>query len=786
MSTSEDLELMLARVVEHHLQHGVLPPIDQIAAARPELTARLRALAHRYLDVTMALDGDERRRGADGARGDGHEGPGGDGQASAMPPLEGFRTIERLGAGGMGEVYKLRDLRLHRDVAAKIVRGRATGESLARFLREAQSLALFSDPRIVRIFDCRTDVDPPVILMEYVDGFELGRVAASLEFRQRARIVRDVCESIQRAHALGLQHRDLKPSNILLDSQLAPKIVDFGLSGGDPRGGHFRGTLHYLAPEQLDAQQPIDARTDVYALGVILYELLCGTVPYRGETDADVVAAIRGGRPRLPVEIDPKAPEPLQAIALKAMELQPADRYQTAHEMLLDLDRYLGGLPVVARPRLYAAALSLRVRPHLDQIAEWLRLKLIYPHEAARLSTAYRQLEAREDDWIVASRALSYSQIALYLGAFFLFTGAIFFFIAQRVEGAVRGVIPALVVLGIPFAGLNAAGRWLYRRDHKAVAVACFLAGVSVLPLLLLIWLHERGLWVVAPDTPGQLFPDASVSNRQLQITIVIACAWAAWLAFRTATGALSTVATVLACLAALALLADFGLRDWIESGQYDRLALHLAPLVPSYLAAAWLLERSRRAWFSAPCYIAASLLLVAVLDLLALDGRLFQYLGLSLREAQPDDVSNPVLLDTLAALSLNGVAFYAAASLAERRGTASMSAAAQLLFVIAPFSMLEPLAMLSETMEYSKRFDWLYLMLAVGVALLSHQRQRRSFYYAGIVNAGVALYLIALRNEWFDRPAWAIALVAAGILALLAGFVLDFRRRNGERTVAP
>jgi len=100
-------------------------------------------------------------------------------------------------------------------------------------------------------------------------------------------------------------------------------------------------------------------------------------------------------------------------------------------------------------------------------------------------------------------------------------------------------------------------------------------------------------------------------------------------------------------------------------------------------------------------------------------------------------------------------------------------------LFTIAPFSMLEPLAYLSETQEYWPRLDWLYLTLAVAIAVLSHQRQRRSFYYAGLINAGLALYLIADRRQWFDRPSWAVAVIAAGLAALVIGFLLDWGKRK-------
>ncbi len=491
-------------------------------------------------------------------------------------------------------------------------------------------------------------------------------------------------------------------------------------------------------------------------------------MPYTGGSDAEIIEAVRTGQPRLPVEIAPEAPAALQAIALKAMELRPVHRYQTAGDMVLDLERYLDGRPVTARPTQYATTLGTRVRPHMDQIAEWLRLKLIYPHEATALQTAYRRLEAREDDWIVASRSLSYSQIALYLGAFFLFAGSLFYFWAHRIEGSVSGVLRPFVVLGLPFIGLNVAGRWLYRREHQAVAVAFYLAGVSLLPLFLLIWFHETGIWVAAPDAPGQLFGDGAVSNRQLQVTVVIAAMWSSWLALRTKTGALSAVSAVLMFLLALAVVADFGLRDLLEQQQFHRLAIRLAAMIPIYGIAGIALERSGRPWFARPCYVAAALVSVAVLDFLALDGKLLQHLGLSLQPLQPAGVSSPVLIDTLTALTVNGVIFYSVGTLVERRGTPLMTTAAQALFVIAPFSMLEPLAYLSERAEYQRVFDWAYLGLAVAIALLSHTRQRKSFYYAGVVNSGVALYLIAVRNEWFDQPAWATALVAAGIAALV------------------
>ena len=756
--TAAELETRLARFVEHHLLRGERLDVDGLCADRPNLAAPLRALVERYLSLSTALDLDPL---ADVVTEPERE----------LPTFEGFETIERIGSGGMGEIYKLRDRTLNRTVAAKVLRAdRYAGWAprIGTFLREARALALFSDRRIVQIHEARLDADPPVLIMELVEGFELGTLAPSLDFAHRARILVEVCEAVHHAHSLGIQHRDLKPANIMLDARLAPRILDFGLSAGDPSKGHLVGTPPYVAPEQLDPARPIDARADVYALGVILYELLCGQRPSDGAA-------------RLPVEIDPAVPEPLQAIALTAMERDPNRRYQSALDMALDLRRYLDGRPVSARPSLYVTTLAGRVRPHVSEVRDWLRLKLIHPHEADRLESAYAALDARDEDWIVDSRVLSFPQIALYLGAFLLICGSLFYFVAARVYENVHGVSGPFLVLALPFLGLNAAAHLLYRRDHKAVAVAFFLGAVALLPLFLLILLHETR-WLVAATGEGQLF-DRAVSNRQLQVTALIACAWCLLLALRTRTVALSSMVAVLLLFVVVAMAADFGLRAAIEAGRWDLVALRLTPLVFIYAGAAVGAEGTARPWLGRPLYFGAALTFVLVLELLALDGRAFAHLGLTLAASQSPDVSDPRLLDTVAAMTINGAVFYLVASQLVPAGSPLSAAAAHLLFVIAPFALLHPLGYLVRTGEYSFRFDWLYAACALVIMLLSEPRQRRSFYYAGLLNLGAALYFIADHRNWFERPAWAVAVIAAGLVALAAGFVLDrVQRLNRQR----
>lgn len=696
--------------------------------------------------------------------------------AARLPQFDGFRTIEKIGSGGGGDVYKLEDLELGRAVAAKVLRVDSTlHQGIEGFLREARSLALFEDARIVRIFEFRRHSDPPVLLMEYVDGFPLDRIAPSLEYGQRAKLLIEIAEAIDHAHRSGVQHRDLKPANVLVDAKLRPRILDFGLASGERWRGHGLGTPAYMAPEQLDPERPIDARTDVYALGAILYEVLCGQQPYHGTTQEDWIETIRRGEPRLPAELAPDVPEPLQAIALKAMETDPALRYATAGDFAADLRRWLDGQPVTARPSVYEDTLSRRLQPHLAEIREWARLKLLWPHEAKALESQYGRLEVREEEWILRSRGLPLSQISLYLGAVLLFCGAMFYYIAYLNE-AVHGMVGPLVFLALPFAGINLIARRLYLGKRQSVAVAFHLAAVLLLPLFLLTALNEADWW---PATGGEseLIADW-VSNRRLQIVTGLAAAWGVTLALLTRTVTFGTYLMVLTTAFYLALLSDLGLSIWLDEGRYDALGLGLFPLAAAFIAGGVLGDRLRRDWLARPAYVAAALVMAFALESIALDGRTMAWLGVSLQPLMAGSEGDPVTLDTAVTMALNGMVFYALGRAAERTGLPTMSTAAWLLCNAAPFAILEPIARLSATGDYPLRFTWAYLALAVGIALLSRRRQRKAFYYAGLINTIGALFFLTRDHEWWDRPTWAVLVLAIGLALLFAGYGLHRREQ--------
>ncbi len=747
--------------VERHVLDGVrLDPRDLCGGDETLCSELLRCIAE-YDELQETL-------GHDQARPAPVNGP--------LPRFEGFRTIEKIGSGGGGDVYKLEDSELGRPVAAKVLRADSVmRQGLEGFLREARSLALFEDPRIVRIHEFRKHNDPPVLLMEFVEGFPLDRIAPSLEYRQRARLLVEIAEAIDHAHRAGVQHRDLKPANVLVDAKLQPRILDFGLASGDRWRGHGLGTPAYMAPEQLDRDRPIDARTDVYALGAMLYEVLCGRQPYQGSTRDEWIAVIRRGQPRLPVELCPDCPEPLQAIALKAMETEPAKRYETAAALAADLRRWLDGQPVTARPSVYDDTLSRRLQPHLEEIREWARLKLLWPHEAEALENQYRKLEVREEEWLLRSRGLSLSQISLYLGAVLLFCGALLYYIAYLNE-AVSGIAGPFLFLALPFLGINVIARRLYHRKRQSVAVAFHLAAVLLLPLFLLTALDEAGWWP-ASGADSELITDW-VSNRRLQIVTGLAAAWGVTLALLTRTLTFSAYVMILCTTFYLALLTDFGLSDWLFDERFDLLGLRLLPLAVLFFVGGTAGDRTGREWLARPAYVASALVFALALELVAFDGRALAWIGVSLAPLMAGSEADPVTLDTTVTMAVNGMIFYGLGRAAERTGLAAMRTAAWLLCSAAPFAILEPVAYLTLSGEYPVRFTWAYLVLAIGIALLSRLHQRKAFYYAGLFNTILALFYLTRDYEWWDRVPWAVLVLMAGLVLLGIGYWLHRREQ--------
>ena len=284
-----------------------------------------------------------------------------------FPSLPGYQLVDLIGRGSSGTVYKAEQLNLKKMVALKVLRSgqNATVEELTRFHSEAEAIAQLDHPHIIRIFDIGEYQGDYYLALELAEG---GSLDQSIDGkpqppRDAATLVHTLTSAVQTAHDRGIIHRDLKPSNILLAHQeidpeikQIPKISDFGLAKqlGSGRGytltGMILGTPRYMAPEQIDdSPDSIGPATDVYSLGVILYELLTGGTPFRGNTEWDTMTQVREQDPVPPNRIQPKVPKDLNTICLKCLQKNPRRRYASSGELGEDLRRFLDGRPILAR-----------------------------------------------------------------------------------------------------------------------------------------------------------------------------------------------------------------------------------------------------------------------------------------------------------------------------------------------------------------------------------------------------------------------------------------------------
>ncbi len=262
-----------------------------------------------------------------------------------------------IGSGGMAEVYEGRDRLLARRVAIKVLLTQYSRDHsfLTRFKREAQSAASLSHPNIVGVYDTGVQDGTNFIVMEYIEGRTLRdviRTEGPMAPEHVVAVTADVCSALGAAHARGIIHRDIKPANIMITSEGQVKVMDFGIarataSESITQTAAVVGTAQYISPEQAQATG-VDARSDLYSLGVCLYEMLCGRVPFTGNTPVAIAYQhVRDAPPPL-AQLNPNIPEPLQAIAMKAMAKEPEFRYQSAAEFRADLERARHGQPVSA------------------------------------------------------------------------------------------------------------------------------------------------------------------------------------------------------------------------------------------------------------------------------------------------------------------------------------------------------------------------------------------------------------------------------------------------------
>jgi serine/threonine-protein kinase len=713
--------------------------------AVPELAAELETLA----EIERALD-----------------------PAGLPERLSGHRIIDELGSGGMGRVLLAIDEALDRKVAIKTLAPRyADNASIgARFMAEARAMARLSHPNIVRIYGLGPAGEPPHFVMEHLEGAPLTKAAERLGFEQKADLMLKVALAVEFLHQHGMLHRDLKPANILVGTDLEPKLLDFGLAldiGTHERlsrSGEIAGTPEYLSPEQAAGVEKLDARSDVFSLGAVLYELLAGAPPFRGGTLAELLRSIREDDPALPRRRDPAVPKALQDICLKALDKDLARRYPSAREMADDLRRFLAGEVVLAEPAAYTRLIAGKVGEHLRDLESWRRDQVVSDTEYEGLRKRYERLLERDDAWIMEARRLTLPQVSLYLGSWILTVGAalLTFFRYPAMAGAPTVVVGWLAAAPMAWIGVRA-----WRRGYHRVGIAYLLAFCVVLPVAALITMEETGAFgLITRDSAPQLFHRLGVekqaTNAQLWWALLAGLPVCWWLRRFTRTPVFSLVFSSTAALLCLTTLLRMGLLRWLVHDP-GRIYFHLLPCAALFMAAGFGLERlgftddSRYFYPFAVAFTWAALTGVA-----------------SFHEPYANwlKATAPWTRGQVEYLFIINAGIYVALDrICECLPSPQVHVVARAFRFVIPGHVMMSLFLLglNANSDFERRvFDWLLPAAACVFVFLSIPRQMKNFFASGLVFFAIGAF--RLQQDIFPgRGGWPVLLLASGLALMVA-----------------
>jgi hypothetical protein len=528
-----------------------------------------------------------------------------------------------------------------------------------------------------------------------------------------------------------------------------------------------------MAPEQ-SVGQPAEASADVFSLGIILFELLTGQRPFAGQSEGQLITAIRQTNLALPRSLRPEIPGALQAICLTALEKDPARRYPSAKELLLDLRRFIHGDAVWADPTLLASVLEHGIERHVQDLRRWQKDRVISSRECDYFLDKYGRLRQREESWVLDSRRISFSQVMLHLG---VWSCAVSAFLMMAFPwpnlGLARPILPALL-----FIALLVSGGMLWHRRNRRVGIVLLMGAAILLP--------------IAIATTLIYFSRLSGGNNNLLDGIVTNCqllaATIAWLALslelwrRTETAAFAVISTVATVAVATSIFALHDLRGQLSDSHFDTVAgWYLVPgLLLFVLGMTWDLVH-KNPFFAAPFYIVGLTLLLSSMTLIAYFGPTLQWLGWT-----------QIVRDTTRQISysfmINGAIFLAFGLLADRSASSSwLRWIGSLLFWLAPSHLLIPILRLENQWPIGAT-TWTFAEIILPIAALvfvftSVPKQMKSFFFSGLFYLAISIWRLTSRH-FENKFAWPLGVAGVGIILTLIAWRWPtlFERRSHRR----
>ncbi|MGA2916776.1 MAG: protein kinase [Sedimentisphaerales bacterium] len=690
-----------------------------------------------------------------------------------------YRVVKKAGYGAAGEVFQAIDTILDRPVAVKFLNKEYAAEStIEERWREPRLIGQLNHPNIAQVYHIGEQEKIRFIVMEWVEGLPLTEAWEGKSVQQRLGIYLQVLDAMTAAHKRGIVHRDIKPSNILVNSAWQAKVLDFGIAVDrqllqSVSDGCYRGTPAFSAPEQITPPVQISTATDVFALGVLLYQLLTDTLPFPQTELKELFQAVRTENPELPSAIEEKVPIALQNICLKALEKNPHRRYVNAQGLSDDINRYLRGEKVWSRPSFLIDKIQQEVFYHRQKLKVWRDNEMVTEKEYDKLEHIYERVIAAPDPSIIEARKLSLSQVCLYLGGWITVLGSFVLFYKTWEQIPIYWrPMPAVIASAL----ITLFGIVMWRKKESRLAVGFFATANLLIPITILLTLGQWEILSAArypwgTETIYQHLSEAGshliVGNFQLYIS-----SWC-WLAFsfvflrftRSSIFVLFSIIAFLAWLTTCYIIS--GMENWTQdiiAGRYLFAGIGLFVL-------GTVLDRCRLTHYAwSLCVVGLGLIVVPLSVIAVSENTLFGWL-----------LSKPAALTQNEQIALsfgcNGLFYLCLATACRLLGTILQRSLAQLLNWLGPIHILGPLRVLDlDALSVSEGHRIIYRTLlpiaAFTFVFASVTKQMKSFFFSGL--GGIAAAVHKFTVEYLDKYfAWPISLITAGIVWMIVSWLV-------------